>query len=65
MEVTVTSSEEGNERGRALGNLHYDLPVTLKYGKKEKQDRWCEDHDQPIRPLHSKMLLSAHLVSRD
>jgi hypothetical protein len=21
------------------GNLHYDLPVTLKGGKKEKQDR--------------------------
>jgi hypothetical protein len=32
-------------QGRALGNLHYDCPVTLKGGKKERQDRWCEYQD--------------------
>jgi hypothetical protein len=42
----VTSSEEGNETDRrAPRNLHYDLFVTLKGGKKERQDEQCEDQD--------------------
>jgi hypothetical protein len=38
----------------------------IKKWKKERQDRWCEDEDQPIRTLQeqpTKMLLSAHLIS--
>jgi hypothetical protein len=52
--------------GRAPGNLHNDLPMTLKCGKKERQDKGCEDQGQPIRMLQAqptKMLLSAHLIS--
>jgi hypothetical protein len=52
--------------GRTPGNFHYDLPVTLKVGKKERQEGLCEDQDQPIRTLQeqsTKMLFSAHLIS--
>jgi hypothetical protein len=32
-------------KGRVPGNLHYDLLVTLKGGKKERLDRSCEDQN--------------------
>jgi hypothetical protein len=39
MAVGATSSEEGmRQKEGPPGNLLYDLPVTLKVGKKERQD---------------------------
>jgi hypothetical protein len=45
--VRDNSSEGGmkQKERRVSGNLHYDLPVTLKGGKKKRQYRWCEDLD--------------------
>jgi hypothetical protein len=49
--------------GKTPENLHYDLPMTFKGGKKERQGGLCEDQDQPIRTLHTqptKVLSTPH-----
>jgi hypothetical protein len=46
LHVAVTAGTPSWDRGTS-GNLHYEFPVTLKGGKKEKHDRLeegqCED----------------------
>jgi hypothetical protein len=62
---TALSKQYFKTEGRTPGNFHYDLLVTLKGGKKERQHKECEDQDQPIRTLQEQptRMLSAHLIN--